>query len=65
MLTFAKAGKSGKLQSKRIFNAVDMLVQIADRLQVDYSRLSIVKYFNLFNGRVEVHPHKVFPAVAV
>jgi hypothetical protein len=27
-----QAGKSGKLQSKRIFDAVDMLVQIADRL---------------------------------
>jgi hypothetical protein len=30
MLAFTKAGTSGKLQSKRIFNAVDMLVQIAD-----------------------------------
>ena len=60
-----QAGTSGKLQSKRIFNAVDMLVQIADRLQVDYRRLGIVKYFYFFNGCVEVHPHKVFSAVAV
>ena len=65
MLAFAKAGTSGKLQSKSIFDAVDMLVQIADRLQVNNCRLSIVKYLNLFDGRVEVHPHKVFSAVAV
>ena len=65
ILAIIQAGTSGKLQSKSIFNAVDMLVQIADRLQVDNCRLSIVEYLYLFDGRVEVHSHKIFPAIAV
>ena len=65
IFAITQAGTSGKLQSKRIFNAVDMLVQIADRLQVDYRRFSIVEYLYLFNGPIEVHAHKVFPTVAV